>query len=221
MSRNRLTQILPYCLFPLLLISSCVSIPREAPELSGELGKRISAIEDSHISLLRLFMDEKRTKVDDFLMKEWVPLFAEELFKEDAIKKAWSAICTSDSDEDKLKFLTMLGPKIQERINKKRTELIQPLDELELTIERKVRDEYTQARAINNSITSFLASASKVAESRDRYLNMLGIHDEKVSNALDEADGAVAELVKGTKDKAEKLDSFIEKVDGIIKKLKE
>jgi hypothetical protein len=220
MSRNRFAQFIPYYLLLILLVTSCVSIPREAPELSGELGKRISAIEDSHINLLRLFMDEKRAKVDEFLMKEWVPTFAEELFKEEAVKKAWTAICTSGNEEDRLKFLVMLGPKIQERINRKRTELIQPLDELELTIERKLRDEYTQALAINNSITSFLASASKVAENRDRYLNMLGLHDEKISNALDEADSAVSKLVTDTKNKVEKFDSFKEKVEGIIKKLK-
>ena len=42
----------------ILSLSACVSIPSEAPELSVELGKRISAIEDSNITLLNRFFDQ-------------------------------------------------------------------------------------------------------------------------------------------------------------------
>jgi hypothetical protein len=201
-------------------ITACVSIPREAPELSAELGKRIAAIEASHLNLLHKFMDAKRAKVDEFLVREWVPVFAEEVFSEKIIRDAWTAVVTSGTDHDRLKFITILGPRIQEKINKKRLELIQPLDDLELTIERRLRDEYAQARAMNNTITSFLASAAEVAENRDRFLNMLGLDDRKISNALDETDKAVSELVTLKRDKVADFMAFKKKIDKVIGDIK-
>jgi hypothetical protein len=209
-----------WMLFLPFLVASCVSIPQEAPELSAELGKRISAIQSSHINLLHKFMDEKRDQVDEFLMEEWVPLFAKEVFSEDIIKNTWMEVCTSGSEYDRLRFITMLGPKIQRKINNKRVELMKPLDDLELTIERTLRNEYAQAAAINNSITSFLASAAEVAEARDRYLNMLGIGQEKISNALDEADQAVSEMVKMTRGRVEDFNIFKERIEKVITDLK-
>jgi len=201
-----------FCMF----FPACVSIPREAPELSAELGKRISAIEDSHISLLRMYMDERRDKVDEFIMKEWVPLFAKEALQEDIIKKAWSEICASGTEEDRVRLVTLLGPKIQQRINNKRSELMKPLDDLERSIERRLRNEYTQAKAINNSITSFLSASAKVAENRDRYLNMIGISDQTISNALDQTDKAVLELSDTAKDKFARVSTFVESINKII-----
>lgn len=55
----------------LAMLIGCASIPSEAPELSAALGQRISAIEDSNITLLKRFFDQKRREVDKFIEKEW------------------------------------------------------------------------------------------------------------------------------------------------------
>ena len=94
-------------------------------------------------------------------------------------------------------------------INQKRLELIQPLDDLERRIEKEIRAEYSQARALNNSITSFLLSASEVAENRNRYLEMAGVTDDKVGNLIDKTDDAVSDLLKGAKDAQGKIDSAV------------
>lgn len=94
-------------------------------------------------------------------------------------------------------------------------ELIQPLDDLERRIEKQIRDEYAQIRAMNNSITSFLLSASKVAENRNRYLEMVGVTDEKIGKLIDQTDDAVAGLLEKAdqvKDKVSKAEEFINKV---------
>ena len=149
----------------LIAVTGCVSIPSEAPELSVELGKRIAAIEDR-------FFDQKRKEVDKFIEEEWVPEFANHFFSNKTISDAWETIVSEDDKKQRLLFLVKTGPRLIKKINEKRLELIQPLDALERRIELKIREEYTQARAINNSITSFLLSASKVADNRNRYLQM-------------------------------------------------
>jgi len=197
----------------LLIVPGCVVIPQEAPELSSELGKRIAAIEESHIALLRKYIDEKRKKVDDFLKNEWTPLFAENYFKRPNISKVWDQVVASGDKADRLKLLTLVGPKLQERINIERLKLIKPLDEIEKEVERKLRDEYRQAKAINNSITSYLASASKVAENRDRLLEMVGIEDEKIRQAIADADKAVESLVESKDTIEERFKNFKESIE--------
>ncbi|MCH8942669.1 MAG: hypothetical protein IIA48_09570 [Bacteroidetes bacterium] len=199
----------------ILLISGCATIPSEAPQLSGELGKRISAIERSNITLLHKFFDLKRNEVDKFIEKEWTPIFAKNFFSEPKIQKMWETIVTENNPADRLKFLIITGPKLQKKINRKRLELIKPLDKWERLIERKIRTEFRQARSINNSITSFLISASKVEENRNRYLNMIGITDDKIGALIDGVDETVGNLVDKSKDIKSYSEKYIKKLNDL------
>lgn len=188
----------------MLLGTGCARMPKEASELSAELGSRISAIQSAHLSLLHTFFEERRRAVDQFIGEVWAPDFENSFLSNPTIDKAWQEIVRSNSKEDRLKFLLMVGPKLQDKINEKRVELMTPLDELERLLERTLNDEYRQAQAINNSITSFLLSASKVAENRDRFLKQLGMTDERVTQVIDNIDGAVGFLQTTAKDIGEK-----------------
>ena len=199
----------------LIAVTGCVSIPSEAPELSVELGKRIAAIEESNITLLNRFFDQKRKEVDKFIEEEWVPEFANHFFSNKTISDAWETIVSEDDKKQRLLFLVKTGPRLIKKINEKRLELIQPLDALERRIELKIREEYTQARAINNSITSFLLFASKVADNRNRYLEIVNITDASIGRLIDETDDAVSFLIEKKdilEDKSERSQKFLGKV---------
>lgn len=200
-----------------LLASGCASIPSEAPELSAELGKRISAIEDANITLLHRFFDQKRQAVDEFITEEWVPTFAVTIFSDSTVAKTWETIVKENNKHDRLQFIIRMGPRLQAKINEKRLDLIQPLDDLERRIESSIREEYTQARAMNNSITSFLLSASKVAENRNRYLEMAGVTDEKIGSLIDRTDSAVSDLLSG----AEKAEDKVQLGKKYLQKIRE
>ena len=208
-------KILGIFLIPFLFLG-CVSIPPEAPELSMELGKRISSIEEANIKLLNKFFDQKRAEVDSFIEDEWVPTFAKNVFSDRKISTVWDKIVASGNKQDRLKFLIMTGPALQNKINQKRLELIQPLDTLERKIAKAIRQEYTQARAINNSITGLLTSASEVVENRNSYLDMIGVTENKISTAIDKTDDIVSSLLDKSKDAPQKVDKAI----AYIKKLK-
>lgn len=204
------------CVFMVLLVG-CATIPHEAPELSTELGNRINTIQDANLTLLHRFFDLKKGDVDRFIQNEWVPTFAEEIFSDEKMKKIWDTIVKENNPSDQLKFLVTTGPKLQEKINKKRTELISPLDDLERRIEQQIRDEYEQARSINNTITSFLLSASKLVKNRNRYLEMGGINNDKVGQTIDEVNDAVNDLLKLGKKAEEK----VSKAEEYLTKLRE
>lgn len=215
-------KILRACLYIVIcsacfVVMACAHIPGEAPEMSAELGKRIVAIQDANLTLLHRFFDLKRTQVDQFIEKEWIPVFAKEIFSDPIMKKVWDTIVSENNPNDRLKFLVTTGPKLQERINQKRIELIKPLDDIERRIEEALRNEYAQAGAINNSITSFLLSASKVEQNRNRYLQMIGVTDNKIGPAIDKVNTIVDDLLSGAK----KADDNVKKAEEYLQKLRE
>jgi len=210
-----------FLLMGFLLILGCATIPSEAPQLSAQLGTRISAVEAPHRRLLADFFNEKRRRVDEFIQEEWIPLFAKELFSDPAIANTWDEVVRSQEMGDRVKFILIAGPRLQKKINTKRLELIRPLDELERTIASKLKNEYDQMRAINNTLTSFLVSASKVEETRRRYLEMVGISEKKIDDFINETDQALTDLLgaeKQAKDIVKDTEAFKSTIEGIIKR---
>lgn len=205
-------------LMTFFIFTGCASIPSEAPQLSQELGKKITSIESANIKLLNKFFDQKRAEVDRFINEEWIPTFANNMFSNPRIEKVWTTIVREDNKEDRLKFLIKLGPKLLKEIDNKRVELISPLNQLEKSIEKKIRIEYSQARAINNSISSFLVSASEVEKNKERYLNMFGVTNGKIGKVIDQTDDIVTTLLSKTgdiRDKVEKSEKYINKIKSL------
>jgi len=215
-------KFLFYLLLVTLVFGSCATIPHQAPALSEELGIKINSIEKSHIKLLTIFFNQKRELVDEFIVKEWIPIFAKEFFSDPKISSAWDEIVTSNNKEDRLQFIILLGPKLQDRINQKRLELIQPLDDLQKEFESQILNEYNIAKSINNSLTSYLYSASKVDESRTKYMDMLGVTDGKIDAALNKTDSIVNQLVdlgNTALDKETQIKSYLTQIQSIKEKL--
>ena len=210
---------IPLVLFAALL--GCAAIPPEAPELSSQLGSRISAVEMAHSRLLTDFFNEKRRRVDEFIQQQWVPVFAGEFFNDPKIESRWDQLVTGNDSNERLKFIVLVGSKLQAKINTKRVELIQPLDELERSVVLKLKAEYDNMRAINNTLTAFLHSASKLEENRKRYLEIVGISEKRTEDFINETDRAVSTLVDAAHVDG-KLDAeeFKEKIAELIKKLR-
>ena len=201
----------------ILMFSGCATIPPEAPELSSELGNRISNIKDANLTLLHRFFDLKRNEVDHFVQEEWAPVFAKQVFSDPKMKNAWNTIVKENNPAENMKFLIITGPRLQKTINQKRLELIKPLDDIEKRVEQSIRAQYSEAIAINNSLTSLLLSASKVVENRNRYLQKIGITDNKITEVIDGVNDVVADLLE----KGKTVEDKITKTEEYIKKLRE
>lgn len=186
----------------------CASIPSEAPELSATLGQRLTALENANLTLLQRYFDLKRGEIDRFITEVWVPEFARTLFSREDVAAEWRRIVASGNDADRLEFLIGAGPALQQEINRKRIELVAPLDDLERRVRSNLQNEYAQAAAINNTLTSFLMSAADVAENRNRYLEALGVTENSVAGVIDGIDSAVASLLAGADEATGYLDKL-------------
>ncbi len=206
--------------FIIVLLSlniGCISIPKQAPVLSEEIGKRVASVEQSHINLLHVYFDEKRSELDDFISKTWIPEFAKNVFANPTVESKWNEIVSSNDIQQRMDFIIQLGTGMQEKINAKRLELVQPLNDIEQKLEQEIRDSYTSIKSANNAITSYLNSAVKVDENRNKYLSMFGITEDKINNTIDKVDSFVSDLT----DKAETVQQQEEKVEEYLQKLKE
>lgn len=186
-------------------LGGCVSIPQEAPELSIELGKRITAIESANLTLLHRFFDQKRVEVDRFIEKEWLPEFSENFFNKEKTSNIWNEVVKSKDKQDRIKFILIAGPAIQSQINNKRSELVGEIDSLEREVQRKIEAEYNQVRSINNVLTSFLTGAAEVNENRSRYMEMVGVEDSKVDKLINDTDQIVNKLLDTSNDADDKV----------------
>ena len=163
---------------------SCASIPREAPILSQQLNTEIQELENSHLGLVHSFFELKRKNIKEYINTVWLPLFAENYFKQQDISNIWNLVVDEGSPEDRLQFILATAPALQEEINLQYETMIAPLDKLEYKLEQALKEKYTNARSINNTITSFLFSASKIDENRQRYLNMIGVSNDKINETI-------------------------------------
>lgn len=208
--------------FPVLVLSyflvqatACTTVPAAAPELADELTARIQATRTAHIALVGLYMDEKRTAVDRFILSEWIPVFAAELFKRPAVSAAWQKIVSENDVTERLQFIAGLGPRLQLQINEKRLELIRPLDETERAIVRRLAAHYDQMLSINATITGLLSAGAKATETRTRLLRALD-KEQKLPQLFDKADQITRMLVG-------KIDDYEEnrpKIEALLSELR-
>ena len=206
-----------------LLLSACASIPSQAPQLSSELGGRLRALEDAHLALVHHYMDERRARVSDFIDHQWIPQFADEFFQDPAMQGAWEEVVASGSAQDRTQYLLTVAPLLLKEIESKRREMLLPLDEVERELVRRLTDEYLQAKAINNALTSFLASASQVDQSRREYLAVAGVNETDLRSFVRDADEAVESLAsreRQAKDAMASAKEYLAKMKELLDQLR-
>lgn len=203
-------------IFTLLLVG-CSSIPKEAPELSIELGKRIKTLEDSHINLVESYFDMKRDLVIRFFEDEWIPKFANEFFSNSSVEEKWQYIVKTNDKPLRMQFILEVAPVLLKQINTQREALLKPLNDLQRDLEKKIRNNYSETYAINNSLTSYLISAHKVDQSRKSFVKNLVLKEEMINDAIYRVDEITENLVKSTENLPQQADKYLAE----IKKLKE
>ena len=220
---NRILLITGLC----AVLFSCASIPKEAPILSQNLGSEIQKLESLHFQLVGVYFDLKRENVRSYLQKVWLPKYAGNFFSEPDIKEMWEFVATTGSEKERLMFLLVTAPELQADIDKQYQFMIKPLDQLEEQLKSSLSEKYNNVRSINNALTSFLVSAAEVEQNRQRYLNMVGITDEKMYSVINNIEEATTNMVStasaadaGFSEVEENIMEYREKINQILNQIK-
>lgn len=151
-------------------LSSCASIPKATVEMSTLLGQQINALEQSHISTINAYYDEKEQSAIVFLNEEWYRDYLNDLFQMPGTIEFWDETITEELPKriESLKALTNL---IQTDYNEQREKLLQPLKISREQLLRIVKDYYSVAREMNYVITENVSSANEVQEKRKQLFS--------------------------------------------------
>jgi len=103
-------------------------------------------------------------------------------------------VVNSRDDAERTEFIVGLGPRLQRQINEKRLELMQPLDEVERTIVRRIEDNYNEMLAMNATLTGLLEAGADATETQARLVRRLDA-EQKLPQYLEQADEIVSLLV--------------------------
>ncbi|HSI69916.1 MAG TPA: hypothetical protein VK941_06775 [Gillisia sp.] len=209
-------QLIVPVFFVMVLFSSCASIPREAPLLSRELGMQIQDLENSHLNLVKVYFNKERGQVKKFIDERWLPVYAGNFFENENISRVWDQVVESNDKNDRLEFIVRTSPVLQQEVNKKYRELTEPLDRLETELILAIQDKYSNLKSINNTLTSYLFSATEVEENRQRYLDIIGVTDQKLNSTINELEAFTSNLTT----KATIVETEVEEFEEIFQNYK-
>lgn len=193
-------------------IISCVHVPKEAPELSGELAGRMQTVKAAHLQAVRLYMAGKRADVDRFIEQEWLPVFAKNALESQGIQRAVQQMCKGDNAAERVELLVGLGTRLQAQLNRKRTELMRPLDEFERGLVQELEVTYNEMTAMNATLTGLLQAHADTTKTQTEILQKLHVTDH-IASTLDDADKIVGLLTSGR----DAFERNRDKIDEILK----
>lgn len=213
-------KVISLCILILLFTTACTNT-KAAPDLSIELGNRLSLLEKAHLISLHKYFDLKRELVDEYIKKEWIPLYAKNFFSIPQVDKDWKEIIkigqtTSDEkslEEKRLTFIIDAATDIQLELNNTRNEMLQVINELEIQARENIEKNYKEADELNNAITRYLIAESNLSESKNDILNKIGLENKDFSKIIEETEKITSTISNNSEKSLNKANEFIKKYE--------
>ena len=204
------------------LLSACAAtVPKEVVELSYQMEKDMSQVEEAYVALVRQHVSMLKNQREDYLYREWVPVMLEDWIQTgQLIEMAQGTVVYDDSiggfkavtQPDRLSQLSSITEwalVASEEIEAKKRELIQPLEETEQTLIADIQLSFNLLIQGNQTITAHLNSIREVQDVQNKLLERAGWDGlrESINQQLSElSEQAVTGL-----DEVRKLDSKTQK----------
>lgn len=146
-------------------------VPPQTVELSRAIGERISANQASHEAFVAEYFASSRGRVEDFLQHRWIPEFLATFTRDAELMELLED--ESLGDDERGQIVLEYAEAAVVEIERRRRELLGPLDALEAEALRELRANYAQLHAMNVSVTGYLESIHEVSEMREDVLRRL------------------------------------------------
>lgn len=219
-----------------IVLTSCVSIPKETVSLSKVLGRDLVVLHHSHRDVIKLYYGKIKNDINVFVDDVYSPFVIHYVLKIelDKYKKGEPSLYGSIENAGKIGGKTETDEALttmfefQEaanaQIQAKRNELLDPIIKQEEEIISKINKAYENAIHANSTITSYLESVRKVRKSQQEALSMVGLQgaDTIMTNSLIKVSKLVNDAVEMGKEidiKSDEAYSKIEEISSQIKKI--
>jgi vacuolar-type H+-ATPase subunit E/Vma4 len=216
----------------LIGLSSCSTVPKEAVELSNTVGRDLEEMHRSHRALAELHFGQLISEINVFVDGTYRPAFIAKFADEFELGDKVAMILREDP-EKLLPMMTRFMTIATERVEKKRSQLLEPIEAQRREVLTNIDMAYRQIQSAQSIVTAHLASVSKVHEAQGEILTEVGLGDvrEQIAAKTSEVSDAVKNIVnKGkdidsgmdkAKDKIEKLDAVIAEARDKLSKLRD
>lgn len=217
-----------------ILISACVSIPKETVTLSQTLGKDLQILHNSHRNAVDLYYNKIKKDIDRFIDEVYAPFVIHDVLKHElkqfklGEKSIYGSIQNAGEMEGKesadkaLNDMSDFLNAANHQIELKRNELLTPINKQRDEIIRKVNTSYENAIYANSTITGYLQSIRKVKETQQEALSMIGLQGVDIlvtSTLVNISDKIEAAVIKG-KEIDIKSDQAMQQLEEITNQIK-
>ena len=218
------------------LLNSCVSVPKETVQLSRIIGTDLTVLQNSHTTMVELFYNEIINNINAFIEEVYAPFIINYVLKGElknyknnvspsifgVINKAASDGAGKAETGEVLVEMSHFLKAANTRIEKKRNELLDPIQKQKDAMLRNINTSYENTRRANSSVTNYLQSVLSLKESQREILSIVGLKgmDEALNNTLLKAsDVTKSLLIEGKEIDIESDDAF-NKIKKIAAKIK-
>jgi hypothetical protein len=197
-----------------LLLSACVSVPKESIALSQTIDRDLSVYKTSHIGITERYFDMVEEDINRFIDSKITPALINEMIKMDIaysdnntqslfyilsqVRHEPSPANTSEA----VRAVTDFQSAINKEIQSLRNELLLPVKAQRDSVLKQLSDSYETTIDASKVLTSYLTSAHKVKESRDAVLSYSGLGgcNDSVISTLASLSNKIDQLAKKTND---------------------
>ncbi|MFB4204705.1 hypothetical protein ACEZHJ_12930 [Arhodomonas sp. KWT2] len=197
----------------LVLMAGCAQVPQESVELSNTVGRDLEELHRAHRAMVNLHFDEQVQRVNEFIDQTYRPAFIEQFAKEFGLADNVEVIVASDPDK-LLPVMTRFVQVATQRIEKKRRELLEPIQAQRQEVLTALEDSYRKVQSAQAVVTGHLASVRKVREMQTEALAEAGLEDlpQRVSSATARVSGGVDDLVERGRDIEGKTEDIVARI---------
>lgn len=203
-----------FFLAALILNTGCSTIPVEAVELSNTVGRDLEEVHRSHHALAELHFDKTITEVNLFVDETYRPAFIAKFAREFKLNDKVKMILKRDP-EKLLPVMTRFVTIATERIEKKRKELLGPIEAQRREVLENIDLAHRQIQSAQAIVSGHLASVAKVHEVQSEMFAKVGLGDvrERIAAKTSEVSNAVKDIVSKGKEISSGVDTAKEKIE--------
>ncbi len=215
-----------FIIFLIMFISGCAKMPKEAIELSTTVGRDISVIKKSHLSLIDLYYKSLIKDINVFIDTVYLPYTVKRTLSDDIWKKEMLLAIENASKSDTTKNQTLESYEkiemflliIQEEVESYRKLKLKPIEEQYMLTRHNILKSYEQVHYANSIVTGHLASVAKVHDSQSEILEKLDLKDLrlKVANNVSSMSEKIDDLTLKAKKGNEKISTIIKKFEEVV-----
>ncbi len=216
-----------------LLVVSCVQIPRQSIELSAKMGQDIKAIYNAHTNLVNLYFNSLEGEINHFVDNVYAPYQIGLLIKadvddlHDGLDDTLAGALRDAPDSQEAAKMALENMEsfisyLRSDIENYRTELLMPVRQQRMEIVSGLDKSYLNLISANESITSHLSSIKKVKDTQNELLEQIGLEanfNEQMGQKIAEFSGKVSGIISQAEKIDQKSDSAIDQFKTIKDKI--